>query len=208
MAVNVMRLEGIKCVRRVIRRELTSGPAGDIIITVLAKEVKTMKYTSAEANKLLRSLNEEHDNLINQEDNSKSFVAATIEDIEDVRPDYDYAEMQAKLDELETKIRRVKHAINVFNSTTVIPDFGVTIDEMLILIPQLTNRKFRLGNMANALPKTRERSSFQSGIIDYRYTNYDVAAAEADAKAASDMLARAQTALDKINSTETMDIDI
>ena len=167
-----------------------------------------MKYTSAEANKLLRALNEEHDNLINQEDNGKSFVAATIEDIEDVRPDYDYADMQKKLAEVEEKIRRVKHAINVFNSTTTVPGFDMTIDELLILIPQLSSRKMRLGMMANALPKTRERSSFQSGIIDYRYANYDVAAAEADAKEASDLLAKAQTALDLVNSTKKMNIDV
>ena len=167
-----------------------------------------MKLTSAEANKLLRSLNEEHDNLINQEDNGTSFVAATIENVEDVRPDYDYEEMQAKLNEIETKIRKLKHAINVFNSTTKIPEFDITIDEMLILIPQLTNRKFRLNMMANVLPKERERSQGQSGIIDYRYANYDVAKAAEDAKAASDMLSRAQTALDLVNSTKKMNVDI
>ena len=167
-----------------------------------------MKYTSAEANKLLRALNEEHDNLINQEDNGKTFVAATIENIDEVRPDYDYAATQQQLEEIENKIRRVKHAINVFNSTTVIPEFDITIDEMLILIPQLSNRKFRLCMMANAMPKVRERSQGQSGIIDYRYSNYDVAKAGEDAKAASDLLSKAQTALDLINSTKTMEINI
>ncbi len=167
-----------------------------------------MKLTSAEANKLLRTLNEEHDNLINQEDNGKSFVAATIENIEDVRPDYDYEAVQAKLEEVEKKIRRLKHAINVFNSTTRIPEFDITIDEMLILIPQLTSRKFRLNMMANEMPKARERSQGQSGIIDYRYANYDVAKAGEDAKAASDLLAKAQTALDLINSTKKMNVDI
>ena len=167
-----------------------------------------MKYTSAEANKLLRSLNEERDTLFNQEDNGKTFVAATIEDIEAVRPEYDYAAAQAKLADVEARIRKVKHAINVFNSTTVIPGFDMTIDEMLVYIPQLSARKYRLGAMANVLPKNRERSQGQSGIIDYRYANYDVHTAGVDAKAASDLLAKAQTALDLVNTTQTMEIDI
>ena len=167
-----------------------------------------MKYTSAEANKLLRSLNEEHETLINQEDNGKTFVAATIENIEDVRPEYDYADTKAKLEAVEAKIRKVKHAINVFNSTTVVPGFDMTIDEMLVFIPQLSARKWRLGSMANVLPKNRERSQGQNGIIDYRYANYDVHEAGVDAKAASDLLAKAQTALDLVNTTQTMEIEL
>lgn len=167
-----------------------------------------MKYTSAEANKLLRSLNEEHETLINLEDNGKTFVAATIENIEDVRPEYDYADTRAKLEAVEAKIRKVKHAINVFNSTTAVPGFDMTIDEMLVFIPQLSARKWRLGSMANVLPKNRERSQGQSGVIDYRYANYDVHTAGVDAKAASDLLSKAQTALDLVNTTKTMEIDI
>lgn len=167
-----------------------------------------MKLTSAEANKLLRSLNEEHETLINIEDNAKTFVAATIENIEDVRPEYDYADTRAKLMDVEARIRRVKHAINVFNSTTIVPGFDMTIDEMLVYIPQLTQRKWRLASMANMLPKNRERSQGQSGVIDYRYANYDVHEAGVDAKAASDLLAKAQTALDLVNTTQTMEIDI
>ena len=167
-----------------------------------------MKYTSAEANKLLRSLNEERDTLHNQEDNGKSFIAATIEDIESVRPEYDYQDTRAKLEVVEKKIRKVKHAINVFNTTTVVPGFNMTIDELLIYIPQLSFNKYRLGSMANVLPKNRERSQGQNGVIDYRYANYDVHRAGVDAKAASDLLSKAQTALDLVNTTQTMDIDI
>ena len=167
-----------------------------------------MQYTSAEAAKLLRSLNEEHDTLLTTESASKSFVAAISEDVEDVRPEYDYEDVQRRLDELEQKIRTVKHAINVFNSTHVVPGFDMTIDEMLVYIPQLSARKARLASMAAVLPKARERSGLTSTIIDYRYANYDVARAAADAKEASDLLAKAQTALDVVNTTQTMEIEL
>lgn len=167
-----------------------------------------MKYTSAEANKLLKSLNEERDTILNLEENGKSFIAATIEDIEAVRPDYSYADTQQKLAAVEAKIRRVKHAINIFNTTTKVPGFDMTIDEILVYIPQLSARKYRLATMANVLPQKREKSSGQGNIIDYRYANYDVNAAGVDAKAASDILAKVQTALDLVNSTMTMEIEL
>lgn len=49
-----------------------------------------MKYTSAEANKLLNSLNVEHENLLAKERMSLEFTAATCENLEDARPAYEY----------------------------------------------------------------------------------------------------------------------
>lgn len=167
-----------------------------------------MKYTSAEAAKLLRSLNEEHDTLLLRENQSKSFVAALSEDPDSVRPEYDYEDVQKKLAETERRIRIVKHAINLFNVTHTVPGFDMTIDEVLVYIPQLSNRKNRLAQLAGVLPKTRERVAPQSSVIDYRYANYDVDKAGVDAKEASDLLAKVQTALDVVNTTEQMDIEL
>ena len=169
-----------------------------------------MKYTSAEAAKLLRRLNEEHDALLELERQSASFVAAVSEDPESVRPAYDLAAVQGKLAEIEAQVRKVKHALNVFNSTHSVPGFDMTIDQMLVYIPQLSQRKMKLREMAGVLPKTRVRgrSAVNSAVIEYTYANYDVEKAQAAAAAASEELARAQTALDKVNTTETMEIDL
>lgn len=172
------------------------------------KGIKRMKYTSAEAAKLLKALNEQHEMLIEKESSSCSFVAAVSEDIETVRPEYDYETTKQQLEEIERKIRTVKHAINVFNTTHKVPGFDMTIDEVLVYMPQLSERKRRLYPMASALPKKRERGGAQSNIIDYRYTNYDVKKAEADMTAAGDLLARLQNALDIVNTTEKMEIEL
>ena len=169
-----------------------------------------MKYTSAEAAKLLRRLSEERDALLELERQSASFVAAVSEDVESVRPAYELADVQKKLAALEWKIRKVKHALNVFNSTHEVPGFGMTIDQLLVYIPQLSQRKMKLREMAASLPKTRVkgRTAASSAVIEYTYANYDVEEARAAADAAADELARAQTALDKVNSTETMEIEL
>ena len=77
-----------------------------------------MLLTSKDANKLLKQLNSELDSLKRQEGQNKLFPAANIEDVEAVRPEYDYRATQKKINEIEEKIIRVKHAINKFNVET------------------------------------------------------------------------------------------
>lgn len=166
-----------------------------------------MRLTSAEAAKLLRKLNEEQAALLAKEESCKQFLASVGENVEDCRPEYDYAETQAALQDLEDQIRTLKHALNVFNVTTVVPGFDMTIDEMLVYIPQLTRAKAKLSAMKQALPKTRQ-VNYGSQIIDYSYANYDIQAAAADYEKITDELSRAQTALDKANSLETFHVEL
>lgn len=167
-----------------------------------------MKCTSAEAGKMLRKLMEEKSSIEMREYNGKEFLAAVGEDLESVRPDYDFAKTQSALAEVEEKIRKLKHALNVFNSTTVIPEFDMTIDEMLVYIPQLTARKNKLSSMKDKLPKVREQNRMNSSILDYRYLNYDVAEVAAEYEKAADTLAKAQNVLDAVNMTMTLDIEL
>ena len=169
-----------------------------------------MKYTSAEAAKLLRKLNEEQAGIKEIENRSSVFVAAIEEDVESVRPLYDYAQVQAQLASIEAKVRKVKHAINMFNMTTIVPGFDMTVDQMLVYIPQLTDRKSKLSKMSCRLPKERANASGYGAktIVEYRYANYDINQVTADLAAVTDELARAQTALDVVNNSVTLEIEL
>ena len=156
-----------------------------------------MKYTSAQANKLLRQLQEERTAVLRSETQSRTFVAATVEDVEAARPAYDYAATQAKLQALEEKIRRVKHAVNAFNLSHKVEGFDMTVE-----------RKNKLGAMGSVLEKTRLSNAGRSSIIEYEYANYDLERVKADYTAVTAELGRAQLALDKLNNTEAMEIDL
>jgi hypothetical protein len=47
-----------------------------------------------------------------------------------------------------------------------------------------------------------------SSIIDYEYANYDIELAEADYKKVCEEIGRIQAALDVVNSTVQMEIDL
>ena len=168
-----------------------------------------MKVTSAQAAKILRKCDDDIRGILEIEDQSRCFIAAVGEDVESVRPVYDYAETQAKLIGLENKIRVIKHALNVFNSTYIVPELGITIDQILVLMPQLSRRRDKLREMKSVLPKARvDHMRSTSNIIDYRYANYDIAAVEKDYDELCNRLAKLQTALDTVNNTVEFDLDI
>ncbi len=167
-----------------------------------------MKMTSAEANKLLRSLYDEQKNMLHNEKESATFVAATVENLEDARPEYEYELVQAKLKELEDRIRTVKHAISVFNVSQEVPGTDMTIDQILIYIPQLTERKRKLADMRSKAKKQRVTDYRSNNLIEYSYANYDVSKAAADYQAVTDELSKVQNALDLVNSTVRFDVNI
>ena len=169
------------------------------------------QMTSAMAAKELKKLNDKHDALISREKKSRVFTAAIQENIEDARPAYDFEETQNELRRIEESVRKIKHSINSFNLTQKVPGFDMTIDQMLVYIPQLTARKRKLSYMCDRLPKERCDNggiSRSSSIVEYEYSNYDIEQAEAEYSQVADELAKAQNALDNVNSTVEFEVEI
>lgn len=167
-----------------------------------------MLVTSKEANKLLKELESEHIRLLAEENQAYTFLASVGEDVESCRPKYDYEKTQIALKDIERKIIKIKHAINIFNTKTIVDGYEMTIDEMLVYIPQLTKLSKKLAEMQSRLPKDRESTIYRSNIIDYRYTNYDIDKVKSDYKAVIDELHKCQIALDTTNINEKFEIDI
>ena len=64
--------------------------------------------------------------------------------------------------------------------------------------------------MRTTLPKTRERTygTGTNATIDYRYVNYDIDTVAADYETVYGLLSKAQTALDLVNNTAMMEIEL
>ena len=169
-----------------------------------------MKYTSAQANKLLKKLNSEYRAILWEESKSDTFLAAMGEKPEEVRPEYDYTETQKNLKDIQRSIIKLKHAINLFNVSHTLPGFDLTVDEALVYIPQLSAHVRKLSEMKGRLPKAREtqQSYSRTSVIDYRYINYDKKTVSEDYDKAFDELSALQTALDTLNNSDTFEIDI
>lgn len=162
-----------------------------------------MMVTSAEANKIINKLNSEIQLAKIKENNNTVFRAAVGENPDTLRPDYDFAETQKFIDEKEKDVCRIKHLLNVFNTITKVTD-ELTIDQVLIRLPQLNNKKAKLTSMITKQPK--RRVSITGNVIDYEYISYNLDEAR---KAYDDVIGEInhlQTELDTINNTIQFEI--
>ena len=158
--------------------------------------------TSAELNKELKRVQSERAALLNQESRTRSYKAAVTENPDDCKTDYDFVETCNRLKELDAQVREIKHRINVFNATHVIPELGMTIDTVLTYLPQLSTRVDTLKGMASQLPKTRVDDRYgRSNLVEYEYTNYDPRVAKAAYDELSAELSKVQLALDWHNNS-------
>lgn len=159
--------------------------------------------TSAEMNKELKRLQYERGQILEQERQASSFVAATTEDLDEVRPEYDLPAVNEALAKTEKEIRGIKHRLNVFNSTYLIEDLGMTIDEVLVFLPQQSERVTKLAEFAKRAPRLRwsDRYGSRGNLIEYEYANYSRADAMRLYEEANSALVRAQIALDRVNTT-------
>lgn len=163
-------------------------------------------FTSASAGKFIKQLEDEKANLLRIESANSTYDLALGE--EEIRPAYDYARMQEQVDALDGKIRRVRHALHLFNARTELP-CGMTIDEALIALAQLSRKRERLAVLRARQPRERlgAIAFAKREAVEYRYANYDVAAADADYRAVSQQIADLQLQIDLCNQTQTFEVD-
>lgn len=168
------------------------------------------KMTSAYANKMIKSLEEDKAFWVNKEATSSTYVASINE--EPVVPEYDYTEVVATIAELDEKIAIIKHALNVSNATAKVPvgDREMSIDTILIRMAQLNKRKAVLDQMRKQLPKAREEQAYMSrnAVPEYRYINYDLELVKGEYEAVSNTIMEMQMALDKYNQTVQFEVEI
>ena len=167
--------------------------------------------TSAYANKMLKSLEEDKVFWVNKEAASSTYVASINE--EPVVPEYDYTEVAATIAALDEKIAIIKHALNVTNATAKVQvgDIEISIDTILIKMAQMNKRKSVLDQMRKQLPKSREEQhSYMSrnAVPEYRYINYDLELIKKEYEAVSKTIMEMQMALDKYNQTVQFEVDI
>ena len=169
------------------------------------------KMTSAYANKMLKSLEEDKDFWVNKEEASSTYVVANNE--EPVVPEYDYAQVANTIATIDKKIAIIKHALNVANATArvMVGDVEMSIDTILIKMAQLNKRKAVLDTMRKRLPKAREEQrSYMSRntVPEYRYINYDLELIKQEYEVVSKAIMEMQMALDRYNQTVQFEVNM
>ena len=157
------------------------------------------------ANKLVRQMQSERDALIRAESETSTY--SYMAGKEPVVTEYDFRAVNARLSELTDMIASIKHAINIFNTSTELPEIGLTIDGALVRMTMLNGDKSRFDRMRHVQKKARSGSSVR-GVSEYTERNYDSEDAEKMYQDVCMELIAIQQAIDMANLTRTLEVDI
>ncbi|HEZ7986085.1 MAG TPA: hypothetical protein RWO09_04030 [Ruminococcus sp.] len=163
-----------------------------------------MKMNSDYANKTIKNLQAEIDSLLQNEEIGKKYSYGVSE--KPVVPEYSFSATQQKLEILRTKIAVLRHAINVFNITTKICDFNITVDEALGRMSMLNNEKKRLYALLQIPEQTRHRE-YGSREADIICRNFDIAEVQEEYNKVTDELMKIQQAINIANLTVEFDVE-
>ncbi len=163
-----------------------------------------MRLNSDTANKLVKQLTKARGALLHQESQVDTYSYLQGED--PFKPDYDFATTQAKLGQIGEAIVALKHAINVFNTTTQLPGLGITVDMALVELPILSANVNKLEAMYRILEKTRS-TNVAAKTAEYTCRNYSAEEAAAACAASRERLVAIQQGLNTVNMTETFEVD-
>lgn len=164
-----------------------------------------MIYTSASINKEIKRLQEEKEYILSQEEKASIFVE--VEGAAPNIPEYDYSEVQSQINRIDDTIAKMKHALNVFNVSTTIKDSDLTIDEALVRMAQLNNRKNKLDEMRKRLKKQRKSDTYRpSNLVEYVCVNYELEDVKKDYAEVIQQITELQMKLDYTNQTETFEV--
>lgn len=161
-----------------------------------------MKVCNSEAMKILKEL-ETQKNLAVFTETTRSRVS--YREGEEKRPtNYDYADTRKQIEEIDGKIRNIKHALSVANCTVKIDEFDITIGEALVYLAQLNAEYHRLDDLGRF--NRLERRITSNGVIEYTECLYDPNRAVEEQKKLFSTIGKLQVAIDRANLTNTIEI--
>lgn len=166
-----------------------------------------MIITSDGADKLIKQLDKEKQVLMNKINERATYIVAVTENAEELKPDFDFKKTVEDIEKIENRILEIKHARNTFNNETVLGNIDLTIDKALVRMAMINNQIKVFENLANRLPKQRERDIYGRGKeIEYSYINYNISDAQKKVDDLTLELNEIKKELNFVNSTKTFEI--
>ena len=163
-----------------------------------------MKFNCDSANKMVKSLMADLEALESLEKKNKTYSYKPGEEPE--IPGYSLSDTTAKIGDVNAKIYKIKHAINVFNVNTTVEGFDFTMDEALVRLKVLNKRRGVLNEMRSMSEMSRE-SSYR-GEAEITRPNFNLDEAEAEYQRINKELIALQQGINITNLTKTFEVEI
>ena len=164
-----------------------------------------MKMNSDYANKLCKKLVEEEKSILSYESTARTYSHTPSE--KPTIPAYSFQETETKLREVRGKIAGLKRAINKFNTSEILENYGITIDQALFQMSVMHGDKARLAEMLQ-IPEVSRSREYGSKEPDITHRNFSVDEVQARYDELCEDLMKLQQAINIANLTIEFDVDI
>ena len=159
-----------------------------------SNKVAMTLMTINEMGKKIEDLKTERERLIEKDKKLRVFRASEFEDLEKLRPDYDYDGFQTELDRVEEEIRKLTaKAISILTTQKVNEFHDMTVLDLLLYLRDLKEKEERLYEMTTHLERERHASAH---LLEYEYINYDISKVEEDLRKTREELKKVRTFFD------------
>ena len=159
-----------------------------------SSKVDMTLMTINEIGKKIGDLKTERERLIEKDKKLRVFRASEFEDLEKLRPDYDYVGLQSELDGVEKEIRNLTaKAISILTTQKVNEFHDMTVLDLLLYLRDLKEKEERLYEMTTHLERERHVSSH---LLEYEHINYDISKVEEDLRKTREELKKVRTFFD------------
>ena len=138
-------------------------------------------------------------------DESQNCVTTYGADEKKENSTYIFANVRTEIEDINKRIRQLKHKLHYANATVNLSELNMTIGECVIYMAQLNGEKTILERMALKEPKYR-RSTF-GGNVDWTETNYTKEECRDVLKSISEQILQLQMVIDRANLTHEVEID-
>ena len=165
----------------------------------------SMKVNSDTANKMAKNYRAEIAALLEAETASSTYSYSASET--PIIPPYSFSDTQKRIHEYQDKIAKLSHAIAVFNTGKLLPEYGCTLDEAIGRMSRLNEEKKRLYALLQIPEKKRQRS-YGSREADVTCRNFDAAEVRAAYDQVTADLMALQQAINIANLTDTFEVEI
>lgn len=164
-----------------------------------------MKMTIDSAQKKIRELQVEL--MLARNERERNDSVSYVKDEPKLDIHFNIGETYSKIAKLTNQILSLKHAINVFNTTTYLPGIeDMTVDVALVALPIYQQELATYKGMRGANKITRR--AMLNNTVEYTELTYDVEAAEKLYLGFQDSIVRLQQAINEVNMTGTIDVDL
>jgi len=154
-----------------------------------------MKLCNAEVIKKIKDLEEQKIIILSDEQKNCTTTYQTETDMIDTG--YDFGKTRTAVENLNKEIMKLKHKLNISNSTVIVEEFGLTIGECLVYMAQLNNEKGVLERLGQI--RSKSRATLYNGIVEYTVTNYDVEICKTELNKIKETVRKLQLAIDRVN---------